>query len=100
MMSVSFNPHLNRYMAVYSKSMGAEAMIRIASRPEGPWSAPVELFGVEAPENVHGWVYDFLAHPELSKDNGRTVYITYTIKTSDPMTSEMRLVAVELDMSR
>jgi len=99
MMSVSFNPHLNRYMAVYSKPMGAEAMIRIASSPEGPWSSPLELFGVEAPENVHGWVYDFLAHPTLSQHNGRTVYITYTIKTTDPMTSEMRLVAVELDMS-
>lgn len=99
MMSVSFNPHLNRYIAVYSQSLGAEAMIRIASRPEGPWSAPVELFSVEAPENVHGWVYDFLAHPDLSQDNGRTIYITYTIKT-DPMTSEMKLVAVDLDMSR
>ena len=66
---------------------------------EGPWSAPVELFSVDAPENVYGWVYDFLAHPEFSQDNGRIIYITYT-KKIDRMHSQLRQVAVELDPPR
>jgi hypothetical protein len=99
MMSVFFNPYINRYVAVYSESLGATAMLRTAENPEGPWSAPKELFDIDAPENVHGWVYDVLAHPELSQDNGRIIYITYT-KKLDKMTSELRLVAVELALPR
>lgn len=99
MMSVFFNPHINRYVAVYSEPLGATAMLRTAARPEGPWSAPTRLFSIDAPENVYGWVYDILAHPEFSQDNGRIIYITYT-KKLDQMTSELRLVAVELELSQ
>ena len=99
MMSVFFNAHLNRYVAVYSEPLAATAMLRTAVRPEGPWSAPLELFSVDAPENVYGWVYDFLAHPEFSQDNGRIIYITYT-KKIDRMHSQLRQVAVELDPPR
>jgi hypothetical protein len=53
---------------------------------------------VEAPENTHGWVYDFLAHPEYSQDNGRIIYVTYTMKL-DQMHSETRLMTVELDIA-
>jgi hypothetical protein len=98
MMSVFFNPHIDRFMAIYSESMGSTAMLRMADKPEGPWSAPIELFTIDAPENVYGWVYDFIAHPEISPDHGNTVYITYT-KKLDQMNSELRLVAVELEMS-
>jgi len=98
MMSVSFNPYLNRYMAVYSEPLAAKAMLRTATKPEGPWSEPVALFTVDAPENAHGWVYDFLAHPEYSQDNGRIIYVTYTMKL-DQMHSETRLMAVELDIA-
>jgi hypothetical protein len=98
MMSVSFNPYLNRYMAVYSEPLAAKAMLRTAVKPEGPWSEPVALFTVDAPENAHGWVYDFLAHPEYSQDNGRIIYVTYTMKL-DQMRSETRLMAVELDIA-
>ena len=96
MMAVFFDKHINRYVAVYSEPLGATAMLRTAVAPEGPWSAPLRLFSVDAPENVYGWVYDFLAHPEFSQDNGRIIYITYT-KKIDKMNSELILVAVELD---
>lgn len=99
MMSVSFNPYINRFVVVYSEPMGATAMIRTAPHPEGPWSAPTELFSVDAPANSNGWVYDFLAHPEFSQDNGRIMYITYS-KKIDELYSELRLVAVELELSQ
>ena len=74
-------------------------MLRTVVHPEGPWSEPIELFTVNAPENVCGWVYDFLAHNEFSQENGRIIYITYSKKT-DQMHSELRLVAVELGLSQ
>jgi hypothetical protein len=96
MMSVFFNSYLNRFVAIYSEPMAATAMLRTATRPEGPWSAPIELFSVDAPENPYGWVYDFLAHPEFSEEGGRVIYITYS-KKADETHSELRLVAVELE---
>jgi len=98
MMSVFFDSYLNRFVAIYSAHLGSTAMIRTAPHPEGPWSEPVELFSVQAPENLNGWVYDFLAHPEFSQDNGRIIYVTYS-KKIDQMYSELRLVAVELELS-
>jgi hypothetical protein len=98
MMSVFFNPYLNRFVAIYSEHLGATAMLRTAVHPEGPWSAPIALFSVDAPENPNGWVYDFLAHPEFSQDNGRIIYITYS-KKIDGTYSELRLLAVELERS-
>ena len=96
MMSVFFNAHINRFVAIYSEPLSATAMLRTAPHPEGPWSAPTELFSVEAPENVFGWVYDFLAHPELSQDNGRSIYITYS-QSIDDKHSQMKLAAVEIE---
>jgi len=99
MMSVFFNPYLDRFVAVYSANLGSTAMLRTAPNPQGPWSEPIELFHVEAPENLNGWVYDFLAHPEYSQDDGSVIYITYSKKV-DEMYSELRLVAVELRLSQ
>ncbi len=73
-------------------------MLRTAVRPEGPWSEPMEIFSVDAPDNPYGWVYDFLAHPEFSQDNGRVIFITYSKKIAQQL-SELRLVAVHLEMS-
>lgn len=96
MMSVFFNSYLNRFVAVYSEPMAATAMLRTATRPEGPWSAPIKLLSVDAPENPYGWVYDFLAHPEFSEEGGRVIYITYSKKTEQTR-SHMHLVAVEIE---
>lgn len=95
MMSVFFNAYLNRFVAIYSENLGSTAMLRTAPHPEGPWSEPIEIFSIDAPHNLNGWVYDFLAHPEYSQDDGKVIYITYSIKFDD-MYSELRLVAVEL----
>ncbi len=98
MMSVSFNPYINGYIAVYSEPLKSAAMLRTALKPEGPWSDPIQLFTVDAPENYLGWVYDFLAHPQYSQDGGRILYITYT-KNIDEASSEHHLVAVEIALA-
>ncbi|MCB1702820.1 MAG: DUF4185 domain-containing protein [Halioglobus sp.] len=99
MMSVFFSAYLKQFLVIYSEPFGAKAMLRSALRPEGPRSAPMVLFSVEATENAHGWVYDFLAHPEFSEDGGRIVYVSYSRKT-DETHSQLQLVAVELGYSQ
>ncbi len=96
MMTVFFSPYIDRYIAVYSQPMDAKTMLRTAPEPEGPWSSPLTIFTAEPPVASHGWVYDALAHPEYSQDNGRIVYITYTRATA-PYHSEMKLIAIELE---
>jgi len=95
-LSVSYNPYLDRFLAVYSQPMSTSVMFRTALRPEGPWSSPVEAFKARAPANKIGWVYDALEHPEYAQDNGRVVYITYSRQTS-ASAFEIRLVSIRIE---
>ena len=96
MMSVFYNAYVNAFIAIYSQPMSQQVVLRTANRPEGPWSSPIVAFTAEDSSSELGWVYDALAHPELSQDNGRIVYVTYSRYTA-PHRSEMRLVALELE---
>jgi hypothetical protein len=95
MMSVFYNEYLGRYVAVYSQPLGTRVMIRTAERPEGPWSRASVLFECRDSQGFMGWIYDALAHPELSNDKGRTLYLTYSRHTG-LFRTEFRLVAVEV----
>jgi hypothetical protein len=99
MMSVFYNPYIERYLVVYSELMGVDILLRTATQPEGPWSSPIIVFAGERPNTEFGWIYDALAHPELSQDNGRIIYITYS-RELEPGKSEMRLVSVQLERPR
>jgi hypothetical protein len=95
MMSVFYSSYVSAYIAVYSKPMSHQVMLRASNSPEGPWSSPVEVFVAKDSATELGWIYDALAHPELSQDNGRIIYITYSRNTA-AFDSELRLVTVEL----
>jgi Domain of unknown function (DUF4185) len=94
-MSVSFNPYLGRYLAVYSRPLGRAVMFRTAPAPEGPWSAPLYAFDALAPANETGWIYDAQEHPAYARDGGRRIFITYSRQTG-PDSFEMRLVSLKL----
>ncbi len=95
-MSVFYSSYLDRYLAVYSQPLDTKTMLRTAPTPEGPWSKPVKAFDALPPfENVFG-VYDALAHPEFTSDDGQTIYITYSRQTA-LFTGEVTLVAVEIE---
>ena len=96
MTSVFYNSYIERYIAVYSKPVSTDVMFRTSANPEGPWSASLKLFEAEAPVGGIGWVYDALAHPEFSQDDGRIFYVSYS-RTTGPLRSEFYLVAVELE---
>ena len=51
-------------------------MIRTAPSPTGPWSAPELLFtGLEPPAGMLD--YAAYEHPELARDHGRVLTVTY-----------------------
>jgi Domain of unknown function (DUF4185) len=92
-MNVSYNDFLQEYVAIYSRVLSQDVMIRTAPSPEGPWSSEVNAFTV-FPSKDGGNVYDALAHPEYNIDGGRIMFVTYTRGTGS-FASEMRLFSVE-----
>jgi hypothetical protein len=90
--TVSYNAYLQRFIAVHSGVFSNKVFIRTASRPEGPWSAPQELFTGMLPAS--GKVnYAGQEHPELAKNGGKTIYVSYYRPTGF-LQGELRLVEV------
>lgn len=92
-LSVSFNPHLGQFIAVYSGIFSNDVSMRSAPRPEGPWSAPQKLFTALAPSS--GNDYAGKEHPELAEDGGRTLVVSYARPTGT-FDEEVRLSSVTL----
>jgi hypothetical protein len=80
-MSVSFNRHLNCFLAVHSLDLSGKIVGRTGPNPWGPWSEPFLLHNVtverKEPLPYPPLVYAGKEHPELSERGGRTIYITY-----------------------
>lgn len=92
-MSIGWNPHLHRWLAVYSKPLSDQVMARTAERLEGPWSEPVTLFtGMPATGSN-----DYVAvwHPELGSFDGTRLLITYNRPLGN-FRGEIRAVEVTL----
>ncbi len=92
-MSIGWNPHLHRWLAVYSKPLADQVMARTAERLEGPWTEPVTLFtGLPATDSN-----DYVAvwHPELGSPDGTQLRITYNRPLGN-FRGEIRTVEVTL----
>lgn len=76
MMTVHWNGYAGVYVATYAAPAGNEVMIRSAARPEGPWSEEAEIHAGRAPL-AGSSMYGALMHPELTRDGGRTEYLSY-----------------------
>lgn len=72
-----------RFLLVYADlGLGASVYARSASRPEGPWSAPVTLFEAPEPRSLPGtFVYAAKAHPELSRRDA--LLVSYCVNAHD-----------------
>ncbi|MGA3141821.1 MAG: DUF4185 domain-containing protein [Verrucomicrobiota bacterium] len=81
--SVAWNPYLKKYMMASSSDFDHPREIRfhVADAPDGPWSPPVAR--VEVPEYCQGkqveMVYCAYLHPELFRENGRVMILTYSL---------------------
>ena len=79
-MSVSWNPYLNKWLAVYSEGITGQIVACTADRPEGPWSDPVLLYTVKKPHPPLPYpqlIYAAKEHPALAGKNGKVLQITY-----------------------
>ena len=80
--SVAWNPYLEKYVMASSSDFDRPREIRfhVADAPYGPWSPPVAR--IEVPEYRQGkrveLVYCAYLHPELFRENGRVMNVTYT----------------------
>jgi hypothetical protein len=74
--SVSFNPHLGRYLMTYVDAFTKQLAIRVAERPEGPYSEP-EIAGRLPHAPTSDLIYLALEHPRFARDGGRRVVVSY-----------------------
>ena len=76
-LSVSWNSHLRRFVAIHSCCFYREVVMRVADRPEGPWSAPTLLFEVPAPASGdRGFVYGGKEQVGLREEGGRVLHVS------------------------
>lgn len=79
--SVSFNKYLRKYLAVHSYDLSGKIVARTSDTPWGPWSDMTELYQVTADPSVvlpyPRLIYAGKEHPELVKEAGKTIFITY-----------------------
>ena len=81
-LSVSFNEYLGCFLAVHSVGLEGEIVGRTAPEPWGPWSEPVLLWRATLPEYdppppAGAQIYAGKEHPELAREGGRILYVTY-----------------------
>ncbi|WP_437897268.1 DUF4185 domain-containing protein [Sorangium sp. So ce124] len=96
MMSVHWNEHVGRYIALYSEPVSSEISIRTAPAPEGPWSDSAVVLTAEVPPTPDAWPYAALVHAELAREGERVEYVTYFRETGF-LEGEIRLVELELE---
>lgn len=94
-LSVSWNAHLGAYLVVYSDVLAGKVMARLASAPQGPWSDPVVLFTMRPAQTKSGFSYAGREHPDLARDNGKILFVTY-YQPIDDFRGELRAVQVNL----
>jgi hypothetical protein len=90
-----FDAHVGAWMAVYSRPLSNLVVFRTAPSLTGPWSDEGQLF-VPDLKGSSGPTYDARPHPELSEDEGRTVYITFS-RSTGVFSSEIALVRVDFE---
>ena len=76
--SVEWNAYLNAWVYTYLGIFSNKVRIRLADQPWGPWSDPVDV--LDAALGSQGELpYFAKAQKALEQENGRTLYITYSV---------------------
>ena len=80
-LSITWNPWLGRWLAVYGKPLSNDVALRTADRLEGPWTDPELVIPGTTPGFVLGDAgTNYLAreHAELRSSDGKTLVISYS----------------------
>lgn len=91
--SVSWNPYLQRYLAVHLVWINAKLRLSTAPRPEGPWEQFAEI-ALPPPEGGQISHFAGVEHPELASRCGRQLVLTYLHARAT--NSEVRRIEVTL----
>jgi hypothetical protein len=75
-MSAAYNSHLGKYVAVHSYLTENKIVLRTAPQLFGPWSDAQVVFTPERQQETESF-YAAKEHPELARENGRIMYITF-----------------------
>jgi hypothetical protein len=75
-MTIHKSAWLDRYVAFYMVPLGQQMALRVADRPEGPWSEAL-IFGEGEPPLDGNWDYGLVAHHELARDVDKIEYLSY-----------------------
>jgi uncharacterized protein DUF4185 len=76
-LSVSWNPHLKRFLAVHARVLARDVVARGSDRPEGPWSEETLLFRVPPPATGEpGFVYAGKEQPLLREGGGAVLAVS------------------------
>ena len=80
-MSAAYNRHLKCYTAIHSYLRENKIALRTAPEIYGPWSEAEIVF---RPERIKDddLTYAAKEHPELARDNGRIIYVTFVNSTT------------------
>ncbi len=83
-MSVHYDTSRNRYIAVYTHfGMSDEILLRHATSPIGPWSAPAIVYRCpDVKRSEYYFCYAAKAHPELTHDASKMI-VTYATNSSE-----------------
>ncbi len=96
-LTVSYNPYLQRYLAVSGGVLNSTISLRTAEHAEGPWSQPAEIpadgQAILPPLDDKAFNYVIIEHPELRSADGRSIVISYSRPTT-PFAGDVRLARV------
>lgn len=93
-MTIAWNQHAGRFVASHMDGLSRRLVLRTAPKPEGPWSR--EILAIETePAAGEGFPYCGYAHPELWREDGRIIVLSYYRGTGD-WDGETRVVEIEL----
>ncbi len=80
-MSAAFNPHLRKHVAIHALGREGQIVMRTAPERTGPWSEPQLVYEVKR-DSPNTFVYAAKEHPELARDDGRRIFITFVNSAS------------------
>jgi hypothetical protein len=75
-MSAAYNRHRGCYIAIHSYLRENQLVMRSAPSITGPWGA-AEVIYRPAQIKADDLIYAAKEHPELARENGRTIYVTF-----------------------
>ncbi|MET0283919.1 MAG: DUF4185 domain-containing protein [Polyangiales bacterium] len=93
-LSISFNPFLQRYLAVHLYGIAAQLNLSTSRQPDGPWE-PLGVIELPPPEGGQITHYGGMEQPALAELCGRKLVLSYVFGRADNA-SELRRIEVLL----